>query len=65
MVDVSAEASLQLNSTPLAGAQPEVSMWQNDLVPISIEKSINCLPARSAGTTAAYLDGRKSNAPPR
>lgn len=38
MLDVSREASLQMNDTPSAGAQQLVSLWQNNLIGIRAER---------------------------
>lgn len=48
-IDVSRDASLQLNSTPSAGAQALVSLWQNNLVGLKAERFANWMKRRSAG----------------
>lgn len=40
-LDVSREASLQMNTTPAAGAQSLVSLWQNNMVGLRAERFIN------------------------
>lgn len=40
MLDVSREASLQMDSAPAAGAQALVSLWQNNLVGIRAERYV-------------------------
>lgn len=46
-LDVSTQASLQMNSTPSAGAQSLVSLWQNNLIGLKAERFINWLKRRS------------------
>lgn len=41
MIDMSTEASLQLNDAPSAGAQSLVSLWQNGLMGVKIDRWIN------------------------
>lgn len=40
-LDVSREASLQMNDAPSAGAQQMVSLWQNNLIGLRAERYIN------------------------
>lgn len=40
-LDVSREASLQMNTAPAAGAQSLVSLWQNNMVGLRAERFIN------------------------
>lgn len=47
MLDVSREASLQMDSAPSAGAQSLVSLWQNNLVGIRAERYVYWSPRRS------------------
>ncbi len=54
-VDVSQEASLQMNTTPSAGAQSLVSLWQNNLIGIRAEREINWQKRRAQAV--AYIDG--------
>lgn len=53
-LDVSNEASVQMDSAPSAGAQSLVSLWQNNLVGIRAERFMNWARRRSAAVT--YLD---------
>jgi HK97 family phage major capsid protein len=55
-IDVSEQASLQMNSTPSAGAQQLVSLWQNNLIGIRAERAINWAPRRAPAAVAAYVD---------
>jgi HK97 family phage major capsid protein/HK97 family phage prohead protease len=55
VIDVSEQASLQMNSTPSAGAQSLVSLWQNNLIGVRAERFINWDRRRDAGVT--YIDG--------
>ncbi|MGL4489180.1 MAG: phage major capsid protein [Rhizobiaceae bacterium] len=41
LLDASAEASLQMDTAPVAGAQSLVSLWQNNLVALRAERIIN------------------------
>jgi HK97 family phage major capsid protein len=45
-IDMSTEASLQLNDAPSAGAQSLVSLWQNNLMALRAERYINWAPRR-------------------
>lgn len=53
-IDVSEQASLQMDSAPSAGAQSLVSLWQNNLVGIRAERFINW--QRRRDTAVAYID---------
>jgi hypothetical protein len=46
-IDTSTEASLQMSDPPSAGATSLVSLWQNNLLGIRLEKFINWAPRRS------------------
>ena len=48
MLDVSREASLQMNDAPQAGAQSLVSLWQNNLIGIRAERYIHWKRRRNA-----------------
>jgi HK97 family phage major capsid protein/HK97 family phage prohead protease len=48
MIDMSTEASLQLNDAPSAGAQSLVSLWQNGLMGVKIDRWIYWTKRRSA-----------------
>lgn len=52
MLDVSREASLQMDSAPSAGAQAMVSLWQNNLIGIRAERYVYWQRRRD---TAVYL----------
>jgi HK97 family phage major capsid protein len=52
MLDVSREASLQMDSAPAAGAQAMVSLWQNNLIGIRAERFVYWQRRRDA---AVYL----------
>lgn len=47
-VDISREASVQMNDAPSTGAQSLVSFWQNDLVGIRTERMVNWRRRRDA-----------------
>lgn len=47
-LDVSREASLQMDTAPETGAVSLVSLWQNNLVGLRAERAINWLKRRSA-----------------
>lgn len=55
MIDMSTEASLQMNDAPSAGAQSLVSLWQNGLTGVKIDRWINWTKRRSAAVQ--YIDG--------
>lgn len=48
MLDVSREASLQMDDAPAAGAQSLVSLWQNNLIGIRAERYIHWKRRRNA-----------------
>lgn len=52
MLDVSREASLQMDSAPSAGAQAMVSLWQNNMIGIRAERFVYWQRRRDA---AVYL----------
>lgn len=52
-LDVSREASLQMSTTPSAGAQQLVSLWQNNLVGLRAERFINWKRRRTGAV--AYI----------
>lgn len=54
-LDVSQEASVQMSSTPSAGATTLVSLWQNNLVGLRAEREINW--QRRRDTAVGYIDG--------
>lgn len=54
-IDVSREASLQMNSTPAAGAQNLVSLFQNNLVGIRAERMVTWRKRRPQAV--AYISG--------
>lgn len=54
-LDVSREASLQMNDAPAAGAQSLVSLWQNNLVALRAERYINW-SVRRTGAVAVIDD---------
>jgi HK97 family phage major capsid protein len=47
MLDMSTEASVQMNDAPSAGAQSLVSFWQNGLLGVKIDRWINWTKRRS------------------
>lgn len=53
-LDVSEQASLQLDSAPSDGAQSLVSLWQNNLIGIRAERFMNWARRRDAAVT--YID---------
>lgn len=54
-IDVSREASLQMNSTPATGAQQLVSLFQNNLLAIRAERMITWRKRRPQAV--AYISG--------
>ena len=48
MIDMSSEASLQMNDAPSAGAQSLVSLWQNGLLGVKVDRWIYWTKRRSA-----------------
>lgn len=55
MLDVSREASLQMDTAPSAGAQSLVSLWQNNLVGLKAERYVHWVKRHS--TAAYFIDG--------
>ena len=54
MIDASAEASVQMNDAPSAGAQSLVSFWQMGLMGLKVERWIYWTKRRS--TAVGLLD---------
>jgi HK97 family phage major capsid protein len=54
-LDVSREASLQMDDAPSSGAQSLVSLWQNNLIGLRAERYINWLKRRA--TAALFISG--------
>ncbi len=48
LLDMSTEASVQMNDAPSAGAQSLVSLWQNGMVGLKCDRWINWAKRRSA-----------------
>lgn len=55
-IDMSQEASLQMNDAPSAGAQSLVSLWQNNLVGIRAEQYINWAPRRASNLGITLIE---------
>ena len=55
-IDMSTEASVQLNDAPSAGAQSLVSLWQNNLLGIRAEQFINWAPARTSNLGIVLIE---------
>jgi HK97 family phage major capsid protein len=55
-LDMSMEASVQMNDAPTAGAVSLVSLWQNNLVGIRAERYINWAPARASNLGIALIE---------
>lgn len=55
-IDVSMEASVQMNDAPSAGAQPLVSLWQNNLIGLRAERYINWAPRRPNSLGIALIE---------
>lgn len=55
MIDASMEASLQMNDAPSSGAQSLVSLWQNGLVGVKVDRWIYWTKRRAAAVQ--YIDG--------
>lgn len=55
-LDMSTEASVQMNDAPTAGAQSLVSLWQNNLIGIRAERYINWAPARTGSTGIVLIE---------
>lgn len=60
MLDASAEASVQMNDAPSAGAQSLVSLWQNGLVGLKVDRWIYWTKRRSQAVQ--YIDKAQSYA---
>ena len=56
-LDASREASLQLDSAPVAGAAQLVSLWQNNMIAIRAERFINW--QRRRAEAVAYISGAR------
>ena len=54
-IDYTAQATLEMDDAPSAGAQPMVGLWQNGLVAIKAERAINWRRRRS--TAAVTING--------
>lgn len=55
-IDMSMEASVQMNDAPSAGAQSLVSLWQNNLVGIRAEQYINWAARRPSNLGIALIE---------
>lgn len=55
-IDMSAEASVQMNDAPSAGAQSLVSLWQNNLLGIRAEQYINWGARRASNLGIMLLE---------
>lgn len=55
-IDMSQEASVQMNDAPSAGAQSLVSLWQNNLVGIRAEQFINWAPRRTSNLGIVLIE---------
>lgn len=55
MLDVSSEAAVQMNDAPSDGAQSLVSLWQNGLLGVKVDRWIYWTKRRS--TALQYIDG--------
>lgn len=60
MIDTSTEAALQMNDAPSAGAQSLVSLWQNGLLGVKVDRWIYWTKRRSSGA-AQYIDNANYN----
>lgn len=60
-LDASREASLQMDSAPVAGATQLVSLWQNNMIALRAERFINWKPRRMLA--CAYIRGANYGAP--
>lgn len=60
MIDASSEASVQMNDAPSAGAQSLVSLWQNGLLGVKVERFINWTKRRSQAVQ--FIDKAQSYA---
>jgi hypothetical protein len=52
-LDASREASLQMDSAPVAGSSQLVSLWQNNMIALRAERFINWKPRRM--TACVYI----------
>ena len=55
-IDMSNEASVQMDDAPSGGAQSLVSLWQNNLVGIRAEQYINWAPRRQGSLGIALIE---------
>lgn len=55
-IDMSNEASVQMNDTPSGGAQSLVSLWQNNLIGLRAERYINWAPRRQGNAGIALIE---------
>jgi HK97 family phage major capsid protein len=55
-IDMSNEASVQMDDAPSGGAQSLVSLWQNNLVGIRAEQYINWAPRRTGSLGIALIE---------
>lgn len=55
-IDMSTEASVQMNDAPSAGAQSLVSLWQNNLIGIRAERYINWAPRRPSSRGIVLIE---------
>ena len=55
-IDMSNEASVQMNDTPSGGAQSLVSLWQNNLIGLRAERYINWAPRRPGNAGIALIE---------
>lgn len=55
-IDMSTEASVQMNDAPSAGAQSLVSLWQNNLIGVRAEQYINWGCRRTSNLGVALLE---------
>lgn len=55
-IDMSTEASVQMNDAPQAGAQSLVSLWQNNLIGIRAERYINWKPRRASSLGTVLIE---------
>lgn len=55
VVDVSREASLEMNDSPTGGAQSLVSLWQNNLMGVRAERWLDW--AKRRATAVGYISG--------
>ena len=55
-IDMSMEASVQMNDAPSAGAQSLVSLWQNNLVAVRAEQYINWAARRTSNLGIALIE---------